>query len=136
MRKSVLGMLVAVASLCGLAIATPALAADYQPPQQVYVPPPVYQPPAQSSCCCPTIRRGLWSSFGCGYRSGYVDHPHYYQPAYYPQPYPAYQPYPQPASYQQGYAPQTGVGVGIGVDVRYKKSRKHCWRSKGHWVCR
>ena len=150
MRKRALGMFFAV-SLCGLAVAAPAVAADYAPPRQVYVPPPapVYQPPVQSSCCCPTIRRGLWSSFGCGYRSGFVEYPQAYPsyqyqqpypaPAYYPQPYPAYQPYPEPAYYQPGYAPQVGVGigpVGVGVGVRYQNPRRHCWRHKGHWVCR
>jgi hypothetical protein len=141
MRKTLFGMLIAAASI--LAVAAPAPAAGYAP-RQVYVPPPAYYPPSfQPSCCCPTVRRGLFSSqFSfCGYQSSYYSgypqfHPYSAPEHYAPQPYPAYPPY---SDYQPAYAPQVGVNVGpveIGVNVRHKPARRHCWRSKGHWVCR
>ena len=161
MGMRVLG-LAAAALACGLVFATsPAMAADYAPPP-VYTPPPqpVYVP-APQSCCCPTVRRGLYLNFSsCGYRSAqygaypnYGSYPQYpvqqpyAAPAYYqPQPYPVqpYQGYPQQySSYGPAYAPQAGVGVGVGpvgvgvtARVAYRGSRQHCWKSHGRWICR
>jgi hypothetical protein len=130
--------------------------AHYQLPQYQQ---PVYQPQpyTQQSCCCGSSG-GLFSGMFSGrtrspcQATGYGAYPQYqpqpYYPAYQQQPYPAYpqqqypyypqyQSYPQPAYYPQTY-PQPGfqVRLNVGSRMHHPQRPRHCFKSKGHWVCR